>query len=132
MGARLREIYGQAYYAVGFAFNRGGFQSRNMDDRSILMNFTVPAAREGSIEWYLSHARHERFFVDVRRAPGGQAGEWLRTAAPMRAIGSGFSPKAPDRFDSPTVLLEWYDGLFYIDRTTPARPNPTGRRGPIT
>ena len=84
MGARLREIYGQAYYAVGFAFNRGGFQSRNMDDRSILMNFTVPAAREGSIEWYLSHARHERFFVDVRRAPGGQAVDpldWLRNRA---------------------------------------------------
>jgi erythromycin esterase len=130
MGARLREIYGQAYYAIGFAFNQGGFQSRNMDDRSVLTDFTVPAAREGSIEWYLSQSRHPLFFVDLRRAAQGLVADWLRTPAPMRSVGSGFSPKAPERFESATSVGTWYDGLFYIDRTTPARPNPTGRRGP--
>ena len=130
MGARLREIYGDAYYAVGFAFNRGGFQSRNLDDRMVLMDFTVPAAPEGTIEWYLARANRPLFFLDLRSAPTGGVGQWLRSPAPMRSIGSGFSPKAPSRFESPTVLADWYDGLFYIDQTTPARPNPTGRRGP--
>ena len=128
MGARLREIYGEGYYALGFAFNRGGFQSRNLDDRMVLMDFTVPAAREGTIEWYLARANRPLFFLDLRSAPAG-VGSWLRTPAPMRSIGSGFSPTAPSRSESPTVLADWYDGLFYTDQTTPARPNPTGRRG---
>jgi len=49
----------------------------------------------------------------------------------MRFIGAGFSPKFEDKqFMAPIILVDHFDGAVYFERTTRARPNPTGERGP--
>jgi hypothetical protein len=49
----------------------------------------------------------------------------------MRFIGAAFSPKFGDKqYMSPIVLKDHFDGVVFFDRTSRARPNPTGERGP--
>lgn len=134
MGYLLRERFGPEYYALGFAFNQGGFQSREMTkDNPLpgeLQDYSLPPAAEGSVEWHLSKAGYDSFIVDFRSLPeSGVAREWLATEQPMRSIGAGFSYTWPDDIYVQKVsLANCYDGLFYTDKTTPARPTRTGVR----
>lgn len=137
MGAHLRAFYGKSYYALGFAFNQGSFQSRNMDDKSdqngALMEFKVGPEPKGAVGWYLSQPGIKDFILDLRSAPQeGPVGRWLAAPLPMRSIGSGFSTKwNSEQYLAPTSLAQNFDGIVFIETTTRARPNPTGERGPF-
>jgi hypothetical protein len=44
----------------------------------------------------------------------------------MRSIGSTFSPTASEQsYFGPTIVGKEFDGLFFIDAATRARPNPS-------
>ncbi|MBN1221992.1 MAG: erythromycin esterase family protein, partial [Candidatus Aminicenantes bacterium] len=136
MGSHLKKILGEAYYALGFAFNRGSFQARLMDPESdqngALIEFTVGPAPEGSVEWFLAKSGIDNFIIDLRRAPeNGPIHHWLTSVHPLRFIGAAFSEKFGDKqFMVPTVLMDHFDGVAFFGRTSRARPNPTGERGP--
>lgn len=127
-GTRLRAIYGAQYYALGFSFGEGGFQSRSMAPPKptyTLTGFTDGPALEGSVDWYLTQAGRKSFWIDLRSAPpSGAVGDWLKRSVTMRSIGSVYSPEAGPQYYAPVILRHNYDGLFFIDRTTRARPNP--------
>jgi len=136
MGSHLKTILGDAYYALGFAFNQGSFQARLMDPKSdqngALIEFSVGPAPEESVEWYLAKPGIDNFIIDLRSAPeDGIVRKWLASAHPMRFIGAGFSPKFGDKqYMVPIVLNDHFDGIVFFERTSRARPNPTGERGP--
>jgi erythromycin esterase len=136
MGSYLRKFYGEAYYALGFSFNEGGFQSRDMSPqgRGALTAFTLGTAPPGSGDWYFAQPGIANYIIDFRSAPKvGKVAEWLASTLPMRSIGSGFSTDWPQRnFTAQTVLKNYYDGIIFIAKTTRARPNPTGVRGPMS
>ena len=130
LGDYLQQAYGPDYYALGFSFNQGAFQARELaPDVTIgaLKEFTVGAAKEGSVEWYLNRAGIKNFILDLRNTSKPEAVEqWLTTPHPMRSIGLGFSHSSDD-FER-VNLKQTYDGLVFIESTTRARPNPTGMR----
>ncbi len=132
MGLHLRKVYGDSYYALGFAFNEGAFQSRNMDRKNgsmDLVEFTVGTAPEASVGWFLSQPGIDRFIVDFHSAPkNGKVSEWLSRPHLMRFIGAGYSKKNEDHYLASVILKDHFDGIFYINKTTRARPNPTGMR----
>ena len=69
MGSFLAEIMGKKYYAIGFDFFSGSFQSRNKDINNTSHNWDIiplgaPPAK--SLPWYLNKAGHENFFIDFR------------------------------------------------------------------
>jgi erythromycin esterase len=134
MGAHLKKMYGDSYYALGFTMYEGAFQSRDMAAKpgsaGILKEFSIPASPEGSVGWYLNLPGIERFVVDLRSAPKeGPVADWLRAPHPMTSIGSGFGTNwTVKQYMAPTELRDAYDGLFFIRKTTRARPNPTGVR----
>lgn len=139
MGSYLRKAYGDAYYALGFTFNRGSFQSREMvpgKGTGGLKEFTVGDAPEFSTGWYFARAREgrqfENYIVDFRHAPKqGAVSDWLTSPHPSFSAGSGFSTDWPAvQYMAPEILRSTYDGLIFINQTTRARPNPTGMRGP--
>jgi len=136
MGGYLRKFFGEAYYALGFSFNEGGFQSRDMSQkgRGTLTEFTLGPAGAGTGDWYFSRPGIANYVVDFRSAPTeGKVAQWLASTLPVRSIGSGFSTDAPERnFTMQTVLKNHYDGMIFIAKTTRARPNPTGVRGPMS
>lgn len=127
-GTRLRAMYGAQYYSVGFSFGQGGFQARSFSPPKptrALTGFTAGPPLEGSLDWYLRQTGGQSFWVDLRSAPAtGPIAEWMKTALPMRLIGSGFAPENESQYYEPYIPRLAYDGLFYIDRTTRARPNP--------
>ena len=135
MGGYLRQFFGDAYYALGFAFNKGAFQScdmesaRNSSEGCILPDFTVGDAPEGSIDWFMARPGIPNYVLDVKWAPKNPTVEkWLKTEMPMRSIGSGYSVKDPGSFFAPTRIDVNYDGLVFFGTTTRALPNPTGMR----
>ena len=66
--------------------------------------------------------------VDFRSAPGDRdIGEWLKATIPMRSFGSMYSEKWElKNFSRSTVLVDYYDGMVFIEKTTRARPQPVG------
>ena len=130
-GSYLQSIYGPEYYALGFSFNEGSFQAREMAAHVTmgpLKEFTVSAAPEGSVEWYLNRTGIRNFIIDFRNTAKTEViEEWLNKRRPMRSIGLGFVSDASSFLR--VSLQPTYDGLVFIETTTRARPNPTGTRG---
>lgn len=137
MGAHLKDLLGEGYYSLGFAFNQGGFQARLMDTESeqngALIEHRVGEAPEGSVGWYLAQPGLDKYVLDFRSAPDKEAvHQWLSSAHPMRFIGSGYSEKYGDKaMMAPTILQDHFDGIVFIKDTTRAIPNPSGERGPF-
>jgi erythromycin esterase len=131
MGEYLRKRYGDAYYALGTSFNEGGFQARLMDPNvtiGALTGFNVGAAPEGSIEWYFARANLKNFVIDFRAPVNDETvRRWLDSPHGMRSIGLGFAPQSKEELTS-LNLKKTFDGLAFIEKTTRARPNPTGMR----
>jgi len=142
MGRYLRDAFGKAYYAFGFEFDSGSFQSRELLGQDLsamgtghgigaLREFTVGPAAPGSVAWYLERARQGKpfsnYIVALRSAPtDGPVGRWLSSPHLMFAVGAVFSDSMPpDQYMAPTVLREAFDGLIFIEKTTRAQPNPT-------
>lgn len=129
LGSHLRNYFGTEYYAVGFSFDHGGFQAREMDPKlsptSALTAYTIVPAAEGTIDWHLSQTGFKIFFADLR-TPIKDAGiaRWLDNPHPMRSIGSSFTVGGDQKFVEPTILKRSFDGIFFINTTTRARPNP--------
>jgi erythromycin esterase len=131
MGHHLGERYGDAYYALGFAFDRGGFRALEITGRPAppLKDFLLPSAFQGTVGWYLRRAELGDLFLDLRAPrPEGPAREWAELSHPMRSIGNGYAPSRPSGYyRAPVIPGVSYDGLVFIERTTPARGNsPAG------
>ena len=128
MGWHLRRAFGDAYYALGFSFNRGAFQSRASDPKAerALTEFKVGAAPENSLDWYLARPGIKYYVVDFRHTPKPAAvAEWYGAPHPMRSVGALFSAAAADRVFAPTLLEQEFDGVVFFESTTRARPNPS-------
>ena len=130
LGSYLQAAYGPDYYALGSSFNQGAFQAREMDPNTTigaLKEFSVGAALEGSVEWYLNRTGIKNFLVDFRNTTKPEVIEqWLATPRRMRSIGLGFFGEKNSYVR--VNLQQTFDGLVFIETTTRAHPNPTGLR----
>lgn len=144
MGALLRKQYGPAYYALGFTFYRGTFQSRELTTAELgggqgigaLKEFTAAPAPEGSVGWVFNNAaiaRHiANYIVDFRGAPKqGPVADWFAGQHAMFSAGGVFAQNwTPSYYMGKVMLRDEFDGMVFIQQTTRSRPNPTGMRGP--
>ena len=130
LGSYLQTAYGPDYYALGFTFNQGAFQARELASNvtiGALKEFKVDAAPEDSVEWSLNRTGLKNFIIDFRNTAKTEAIEqWLTTPRRMRSIGLGFisDTKSFQRVN----LQQTFDGLAFIETSTRAHPNPTGLR----
>jgi erythromycin esterase len=129
-GAHLRRFFGKQYYALGFSFNQGTFQAREAQPKDpanrMLMSFTAHPAPADSIDWYLTQTGLNSFIIDFRSARRNADGaQWLASAHPMRSIGSVYAPSSENSSFGATNLSRDFDGLFFIETATRARPNPS-------
>lgn len=120
MGSFLAEIMGKKYYAIGFDFFSGSFQSRNKDINNTSHNWDIiplgaPPAK--SLPWYLNKAGHENFFIDFRFT-GIENLKAFSKSYPMHSVGSMYSASWPQVY--PEKLTD-YDGLIFIRNSTPAK-----------
>lgn len=130
MGSHLRRLYGKEYYALGLSFNQGSFQAREALPKDpanrMLRMCTVSPAPTGSIDWYLARTGMDKFIMDFRSAPrSAEIDKWLAAPHSMRSIGAVYGFTAFLASFPQVVIEKDYDGLFFIDVTTRARPNPS-------
>lgn len=127
MGYYLGQRYGSAYYAFGLGFDRGGFRALAITGQRPppLKEFTLGPAFQESVCWFMKQVGKGDLFVDFRRAPdAGPVAEWLSQPRVMRSIGNGYAPGNPSGYyRAPVVLGRSYDGILFIEQTTPARGN---------
>ena len=129
-GHHLRRFYGNNYYALGFSFNQGSFQSREAQPKDpknrMLMSFTVGPAAVDSVDWFLAQTGAKILFVDFRSSrKSDEIGEWLAAPHPMRSVGSMYAAAFEPNSFSPITLGREFDGLFFVDTANRARPNPS-------
>lgn len=126
LGHHLRRFYGQKYYALGFSFNQGSFQSREGQPKDpkirMLMSFTVGPASVNSVDWFLAQTGAKILVVDFRSTgKSTEIGDWLAAPHPMRSIGAMYA--AEQNYFLPITVGREFDGLFFVDTANRARPN---------
>jgi erythromycin esterase len=123
-GCRLREKYGQGYYAFGFEFNQGSFQSRTQLSDTLLgdlKEITLPPAPTRSLPWVLSRTNLGNLVLNLRAPAGDPAIErWLQTPQLVHTA----NWVCPDgfQFNVEMSIAQEYDAIVFVERTTPTRP----------
>ncbi|MGC9406080.1 erythromycin esterase family protein [Streptomyces sp. DZ1-3] len=119
LGSRLRERYGEGYYALALLFGRGSFLARRgtgLQGRPVRHRIGTGTR---SIEARLADAVRGDYYVDLRTpAP------WLHAPQAQRSFGSSV-PRFSYRFHTaPLVPAENYDGIAFVARSTCSQPLP--------
>jgi len=124
MGGYLRNALGSDLRTFGFVFNQGGFQAvpRSFTEpHQGLQGLSLAPARKDSLDAVLAETGHRLACFDLRDRPAISGGStWFDKARASRSIGAVM-------FEGRSLYLEdkaWeiYDGLFFVESTTRARP----------
>jgi erythromycin esterase len=122
LGYALREKFGHGYFAFGFEFGEGSFQTRaELPDKTLgdLKEFTSPAPLPGSLPWYLAHTGVGNLILGLRVPTGNAAvARWLQTPQTVHNAGWAYQE---DIYHEHSIAGS-YDGLIYVDKTTASRP----------
>ena len=125
MGQHLAVRHGDGYWALGFAFARGGFQAIDVapDTDNELTEHVLGAPLERTIEAALDDALDSPAVLDLRAARDtDRLADWLAHRQHF-ATGATFDPSG----DPTAELLTYdygaaFDGLCWVPETTRARP----------
>ncbi|MFN3266721.1 MAG: erythromycin esterase family protein [Deinococcales bacterium] len=135
MGAYLRERYGAAYQAWGFAFFEGSFYAQLLDSsdpaRTIAAAMLglaanpsiqrVPNPPKDSFEALFRAAGMPAFILNLRQPLPA----WLAQKRRLQIIGQNLPPfraPEPDWYSYEAVLQNDFDLLIYLDKTSPSTP----------
>ncbi|MFO0590129.1 MAG: erythromycin esterase family protein [Polyangiaceae bacterium] len=131
MGAELARVFDKGYVTFGFSFEEGSFQAIDMGkEHRGLMPFTIGGTLPGTLDHTLSRAQIPLFALDLRGAPAGKVTEWLSHQTYARWFGATFQEGMPYLGYSPVVPSRDFDALFFVQKTTAARANDTGKVPP--
>jgi erythromycin esterase len=127
-GEALRRMFGDDLRVFGFAFDRGGFQARDVSHDGVLRPWRVTSAPDTTLEAHLRAAAPEVTLLDLRALPeAGPVASWFKSPQTMRTIGSGYTYQHPEWYWWRAPVAEVYDALAFVEETTPARASLTGR-----
>jgi erythromycin esterase len=135
-GGHLAAALGKDYYALGFLFGAGGFQALDRNEAGVYgyRRHAIGAPPPGSLEAPFVEAARGDFLVDLRSGPkGGKIGAWLDEGHGQRWFGGLVGPEeiANASGDASTLLPTYpradFDGLIFLERTTPASPRDPSR-----
>lgn len=126
LGNYLKEAFGPSYYSIGFSFDKGKFQSfEYSDERKPLgmQEFTVKDDHPNTIDWYMSQASINPFFVNFRitKTPDFLQ-NFLEARLLTRSIGGQAIRSRVELMNVFCTLEDSYDGLIFINNTTRATP----------
>jgi erythromycin esterase len=133
MGGLLREQLGLLYLPLGFVFDRGDFIALALSGAfPMWRRFTVPSTGPGGLGATLATVA-PRLFIDLRHAPAGAVGDWLRRPLASWSVDTLFGGEPPTPPVAIAPALD-FDGLLFVAETTATRPlanvTPAGADGP--
>ncbi|MFE3882311.1 erythromycin esterase family protein [Streptomyces lydicus] len=128
LGSRLRERYGDSYYALALLFGKGSFLARRGNDPQGPPRRHRIGTAIRSVEARLAQAVPGNYYADLRTpGPSPEAARWLRTPHMHRSFGAEV-PRFVYRFHmAPLVPAEDYDGIAFVAHSTCSRLLPPVR-----
>lgn len=120
MGGHLARVLKDKYYAIGFEFYSGSFQTRNLDINNKSKNWdvmSVGAPPEESLPWYFNKTQKDKFFIDFRNSGSDKIKNFAQPYD-IHSFGSMYSIKWPATVSEP---LTHFDGMIYIKESTAAK-----------
>jgi len=120
MGSYLTNILRIKYYAIGFEFYSGSFQTKNMDIKNTSKDWDVMTVEDPPIEslpWYMNKTGKNKFFIDFRNTGVEKIKDFYYQYG-AHSIGSMYSIKYPVVY---TIFLTNFDGMIYIKHSTAAK-----------
>lgn len=120
MGSNLAKVFKDKYYAIGFEFYSGSFQTKNYDNSFNLEVMSVGAPPVESMPWYFDQTRKEKLFIDFRNT-GTDKIKNFSLPYDMHHIGATYGIQWTATY--PSTLTD-YDGMIYIKETTGAKSLP--------
>jgi erythromycin esterase len=125
------ETFGDAYRPFGLEFGDGRFQSRTLTaDRepSELVETVMTPPPEGSLPWYLSRVGIEVFAVDTRTTAATSVQQrWLTSE--LLEHGCMWYYTDPATLYHNAKAAHHYDGIFFVQHITAARPTEKAMQG---
>lgn len=133
LGFHLNNAYGTLYYAMSFAFNKGSFQTMEISGtdgkKSGLKEFTVTAAKENTLDWYLAQIKKDRFVINFRQKNlPDYVLNFIGSSLETRGFGAGANRDNYNESYRTVLLQKDFDAVIFINSTTRARPTATGIR----
>lgn len=124
LGSALRDTYGAAYYGFALEFNQGSYLTRTEVPQHSLQDLrkvAVGPAPAHSLPWYLATVGLDAFLIDLRHPPANPViRQWLDSALIMHNISWAY--KEPDSCLQEVPFGNQFDGLIFVEHTTPTRP----------
>ncbi len=118
MGMVLKDSLKDKYYAIGFEFYTGSFQSRNIDLKNTSSDWdvnTIGTPPENSLPYYLNNTGKDMLYLDYHSM--GSLRNFSKTLD-MHSVGSMYSASSPTVYPA---TLKNFDGLIYIKNSTAAK-----------
>lgn len=119
-GRYLREMFGDAYRAVGMNWYQGAF--RAMEPGKPVSDHKVEPSPAGTVDATMAAAGLPLFALNLRKLPAdGPVGEWFRAEHKARQSGPVYTPANLAPHFNSMVLPDTFDILLFVNTTTPSR-----------
>ena len=116
MGYNLKNLYGNRYYALGFTFNEGGFRASAAD--GTIQSFTVKPYAQ-SLTGTFTTLNKPLFFMDLASLSQNAAIKGvLNREYPFYNAAASYDNNEANA-GAIYNLFQSYDGVIYVDKTTP-------------
>jgi erythromycin esterase len=125
LGDHLDRRFGRRYVPIGFDAARGRFRAVERDTASgDPSTFSLDDPVDGSVTERLDELTAGPSFLDVAAAAtDDELDAWLRQPKQVRYVGTVYAPNAPAAESyQRTPVAASYDGLVFVDQSTPTRP----------
>jgi erythromycin esterase len=124
LGNYLKEAYGDKYYAFGFSFNKGSFQSfeyaKEMKPLG-MQEFTVTEDHENTLDWYFSQTGLNPFIINFRRNQlPDYMNDFVNQRLLTRTFGGQLIRENAETSNYSIDIRKSYDAIIFIDNTTRA------------
>ncbi len=128
LGSYLKAAYGDAYYAMGFSFSKGNFQSKLYEqskkfDEMAVTEFTQGPAKPNTLDWYLAQAQKDKFIINFRgEVLPDPVKDFIKKELNKQASGEATTQEFLKASFLPTIIDKDFDGFIFIDNTTASKP----------
>ncbi|MFI5161695.1 MAG: erythromycin esterase family protein [Sphingobacteriales bacterium] len=119
LGGYLKDSLKDAYYAIGFDFNKGGFRSVDLKAKK-LKDFVIGDAVKGSTGDVFSQLNIPAFFIDIEgiEKSNSPATSFMNKEITSRTVGAVFDPAHEDWYYQKDKPYSRFDGLIFVNEVT--------------
>ena len=127
-GGYLKKFYGNAYYAIGLysskmSFGALEFIPQKNFDQLPRTQIEMENAKQNWLEWYLAQTKKEKFIINFRNSVHpDNVNVFLNRQLFSRAFFAIIDKTQVENSYIPVSVGKSYDGLIFIDNSTPTRP----------